>query len=84
MQHLKIFIIYAFNIVDITRDGSRDNVGIPVNVPQIPGIETGTGTQSYGTVGTGTKICDTVPVLKSRGTRNPDISGQEFRSFPGF
>mgnify|MGYP003329908163 CR=1 FL=1 len=57
--------------------------GIPVPVPQIPGIGTGTGTQSHGTVGTGTKICGTVPVLKSRGTTNPGISGQASRSVPG-
>ena len=58
--------------------------GIPVPVPQIPGIGTGTGTQSRGTVGTGTKICGTVPLLKSRGTTNPGISGQESRSVPGW
>ena len=58
-------------------------VGIPVPVPQIPGIGTGTGTQSRGTVGTGTKICGTVPLLKSRGTTNPGISGQKSRSVPG-
>ena len=29
-------------------------------------IGTGTGTQSRGTVGTGTKICEIVPVLKFR------------------
>ena len=46
-------------------------------------IGTGTGTQSHGTVGTGTKICGTVPLLKSRGTTNPGISGQESRSVPG-
>ena len=57
--------------------------GIPVSVPQIPGIGTGTGTQSRGTVGTGTNICGTVPLLKSRGTTNPGISGQESRSVPG-
>ena len=39
-------------------------------------IGTGTGTQSHGTVGTGTKICGTVPLLKSRGTTNPGILGQ--------
>ena len=68
-----------------SRDGwlSRENVGISVPVPQIPGVGTGTGTQSHGTVGTGTKICGTVPVLKSRGTKNLDISGQESRSVPG-
>ena len=55
--------------------------GIPVPVPQIPGI--GIGTQTRGTVGTGTKICGTVPLLKSRGTTNPGISGQESRSVPG-
>ena len=44
-------------------------VGIPGPVPQI----SGTGTQSHGTVETGTKICGTVSVLKSRhlGTRIP-------------
>ena len=47
--------------------------GIPVPVPQIPGIGTGTGTQFHRTVGTGTKICGTVPQLKSRGTTNPGI-----------
>ena len=51
--------------------------GIPVPVPQIPGIGTGTGTETRGTVGTGTKICGTVPVVKSLGTMDPDISGQE-------
>ena len=55
----------------------------PSPVPQIPMIGTGTGTQSHGTVGTGTKICGTVPLLKSRGTTNPGISGQESRSVPG-
>ena len=34
-------------------------------------------------VGTGTKICGTVPLLKSRGTTNPGISEQESRSVPG-
>ena len=56
--------------------------GIPVPVPQIPGIGTGTGTQSRGTVGTGTKIYG-IPLLKSCGTTNPDFSGQESRSVPG-
>ena len=55
----------------------------PGPVPQIPMIGTGTGTQSHGTVGTGTKICGTVPLLKSRGTPNPGISGQESRSVSG-
>ena len=59
----------------------RDNVGIPVPVPQIPGIWT--GTQSHETVGNGTKICGTIPLRKSHGTTNPDISGQESRSVPG-
>ena len=48
-----------------------------------PEIWIGTGTQSHGTVGTGTKICGTVPLLKSRRTTNSDISGQESRSVPG-
>ena len=43
----------------------------------------GTGTRTRGTVGTGTKIYRTVPLLKSRGTTNPGISGQESRSVPG-
>ena len=47
-----------------------------------PGIGTGTGTQSRGTVGTGTNICGTVPLLKSRRVTNPDILGQESRSVP--
>ena len=53
-------------------------------------IRTGTETQSHGIVATGTKICGTVPLLKSCGTTNPYSSGQEFQSVqdvsvvPGF
>lgn len=55
---------------EITRDGrlSRENVGIPVPVPKI----LGTGTQSHRTVGIGSKICGSVPVLKSRATMPGD------------
>ena len=72
----------------IKRDGrlSWNNVGIPF--PQISGIGTGTRAQSHGTVKTGTKICDTVPGLKSRGTttfrdKNPGQSraGTAFQGF---
>ena len=55
----------------------------PSPVPLISMIGTGTGTQSCGTVGTGTKISGTVPLLKYRGTTNPGISGKESRSVPG-
>lgn len=40
------------------------------------------GTQSHGTVRTGTKICGAISVFKSFGTTNPEISGQESRSVP--
>ena len=43
-------------------------------------LGTGTGIQSHQTVGIGTKICETVPVVRSSGTKNPDISGQEKKS----
>ena len=66
---------YSFSPVYILNQGWAvvpEFGGIPV--PRIPGIGAGTGAQSHGTVGTGTKICGTVPLLKSLETRNPGIS----------
>ena len=51
--------------------------GIPVPVPQIPGIGTGTGTEVCGTSGTGTKNRGTVP---SRPLPIPDLNNVSGRN----
>ena len=40
---------------------------------QIPGLGTGIGTDSLGTLGTGTNIAGTVPGQKSLGQPNPKL-----------